>query len=619
MSLHCSRVIALVALLAAGSVTRAQPPAPTAAGEVGLAYFQPDDFRLPKISPGAKSVGFIARTGSTTKLFRLDLASGKIEGVFDPGEGDIENFWWADDSRILIDARGKRGLTYFALNLSDGKTRELKNLARSYIQEVVFRRGSPGVMYFARFNEWSALDLDTGKERLLGRVKGSYEQAVLSAQGEILSEAWMDRAIWHVRWRASAKAPWQEIEGKDSLPAFVPVGLYHDERRILVSAFDQGDTAAVMLLDPTTGERTSLAQRSDRDVGGLLTTTSNSQPYGVRFFGVTEADHAIFVPEIATFLRRLKGALPGENTRFVDSTADGSVRIVANWNTGQPWTYYLYAGGRLAVLNRQREAPPSEALGSTQRFAFTNRDGRQLHGSVVLPPQTSGPCALIIRGPAFVAEAADDTVFYDAETQYLVSRGYAVATFALRGQWGYGRSFADAGKLSLKDRLVGDLEDGVRHLIDRGIADPQRVVLDAGGARALFALYAARPGSPYTALVIRNPRDKPEADDLQWQFDGTRQLFDMYQEVSGVHNAYQLMQSFDPAVTVPKIRVPVMLVGAKVPAVTTIENLLRSNKRDFVRYETSWSDHQQEWPRQWYEMLRAIGDFLDTRLPSAAP
>jgi len=628
MFLRSPCLLAAIAFLSASLFGHAKTAesAPNPNDPVGLAYFQPDDFRQPKISPGGKSVGFIARTGQTTKLFRLDLASGQIAGVFDPGDGDIENFWWCDDSRVFLQAGGKDGTVYFSLNLADGQSRKLKNLSRTPIYRFAFRRGLPGQMLVARFEPrtvlgftWTVVDMDTGKEKTPVKTKGHFDYAVPSATGEILSETWSDIPHWYVQWRTSARAPWQRYDGTNPIPDFYTVDLHVDERQLLVFAYDQGDTSALMLLDPATGKRTLLARRPDRDISRLLTLSSTGRPYGVQFYNVAESDHAIFVPEYAAFLRRLDGVLQGRNTRLIDSSDDGSVRIVANWNSGQPWTYYLYAGGRLALLNRQRETPSPEKMGRTQLFTFTTRDGLQANGSVILPLDGKGPHPLVVRAPAFVAEAADDPSLYDAESQYLVSRGYAVATLALRGQWGYGRSFAAAGKLALKDRLVNDLEDAVRYLVDQGLADQKRIVLDGSGARALFALYTARGDSPFRALVIREPRDTPQAADLDWQFDGTRELYAIYQEVGGVHNAYQLMQTFDPASTIPEIRVPVLLIGRKVTEVTSVENLLRTNKRTFVRQVTEWSSRQQKWPQQTYEVARGVADFLDANLPAPAP
>ncbi|MFI5336786.1 MAG: hypothetical protein ACHQ5A_08380, partial [Opitutales bacterium] len=47
-------------------------------------YFAQPDFFSPVLSPDGANIAFIARQNGHARLFRLNLATGKVAGIFDP-------------------------------------------------------------------------------------------------------------------------------------------------------------------------------------------------------------------------------------------------------------------------------------------------------------------------------------------------------------------------------------------------------------------------------------------------------------------------------------------------------------------------------------------------------
>src|SRR4051812_42799560 len=86
-----------------GSRQAASPPLP---GEV---YFKAPEFTSPAISPDGKNVAFIAQNNGRACLFRLELKTGQVSGLFSAGEGDVETFWWTGSNRVLLAGRGESG------------------------------------------------------------------------------------------------------------------------------------------------------------------------------------------------------------------------------------------------------------------------------------------------------------------------------------------------------------------------------------------------------------------------------------------------------------------------------------------------------------------------------
>ena len=69
---------------------------------------------------------------------------------------------------------------------------------------------------------------------------------------------------------------------------------------------------------------------------------------------------------------------------------------------------------------------------------------------------------------------------YNYFAQFLASRGYAVFQPNFRGSSGYGIGFENAGKKNWGLKMQDDVTDGVKMLIEKGIADPKRICIVGG-------------------------------------------------------------------------------------------------------------------------------------------
>jgi dienelactone hydrolase len=119
---------------------------------------------------------------------------------------------------------------------------------------------------------------------------------------------------------------------------------------------------------------------------------------------------------------------------------------------------------------------------------LTDRGGDRAHGFVVTP-EGPGPFPTLMKvhgGPNWLYK---DT--WTPEVQAFVDHGIAVAMVNYRGSTGYGRTWRDAiiGNIGFPE--VQDTVAGLDHLIDEGIADPERSAIGGwswGGYITLLAL-----------------------------------------------------------------------------------------------------------------------------------
>ncbi|MCG8591947.1 MAG: alpha/beta fold hydrolase [Proteobacteria bacterium] len=270
-----------------------------------------------------------------------------------------------------------------------------------------------------------------------------------------------------------------------------------------------------------------------------------------------------------------------------------------------------------------RELPDLDpsGLGNARFVSYRARDGLEIPAVLTLPassPEGPQPTVVVPHG----GPHARDTLDFDAETQFLASRGYAVLRPNFRGSTGYGRRHLQASFGEWGRAMQQDVADGVSWLVAQGIADPKRIAI----LGASYGGYAALQGSATTPdlyrcaiswagisdlnLLLRQRdmwiRGRPDSRWIgHWLFDRSK------------------LASVSPLKSVERIRVPILLIHGEYDSVV----IPRHSKRMAKALKKAGKKHEYlELPREWHytfqeenRMLayQRIEKFLDSCL--AAP
>ncbi len=237
--------------------------------------------------------------------------------------------------------------------------------------------------------------------------------------------------------------------------------------------------------------------------------------------------------------------------------------------------------GSLTQFKRIRELDPAR-LCPRKPISYTARDGVVIHGYLTLPKGAEGrPVPLVIHphgGPFGVR----DSWGYDAEAQFLASRGYAVLQPNYRGSGGYGREFLDQGRFQWGRAMQDDLTDAVKWAVDWGVADPARVAIYG----ASYGGYAALAGVTLTPELYCCAVNYVGAADLEITFkdrgdDAYLRGSDFSYQREWVGPNAEWRAATSPVNLVERIRVPTLhAYGEKDPRVkidhwTRLEPLLK--------------------------------------------
>lgn len=175
------------------------------------------------------------------------------------------------------------------------------------------------------------------------------------------------------------------------------------------------------------------------------------------------------------------------------------------------------------------------ALQPPELVTLSNRDGLTLHGAVYRPPAQFGPgpyptIVQVYGGPGPQLVANQWLVTANLQIQYLRQQGFLVFRLDNRGSARRGLAFEGALRHRMGTVEVDDQIDGVRWLVEQGLADPERVGVfgwSYGGYMTLMCLAKAPDifkvgvaGAPvtawdgydtgYTERYMGTPQSNPE-------------------------------------------------------------------------------------------------------------
>ncbi|MBQ4810545.1 S9 family peptidase [Pseudoalteromonas luteoviolacea] len=231
------------------------------------------------------------------------------------------------------------------------------------------------------------------------------------------------------------------------------------------------------------------------------------------------------------------------------------------------------------LLNQTPKVDPS-LLGTRKSITYTASDGQQIQAYLTLPREAKTDLPLIVLphgGPWHRDYWGYSSNYFVPFAHFFANRGYAVLQPNFRGSLGFGKRFTMQGERNWGTGLMQqDLTDGVKFLIERGVADPKRI----GIMGASYGGYAALAGTTFT----------PDLYQAAISYVGPSSLITLVESWPEVYRPYlgtwfkavgdpliesdrQDMASRSPINFVDRIKTPLMLIqGANDPRVTQLES-----------------------------------------------
>jgi dipeptidyl aminopeptidase/acylaminoacyl peptidase len=316
---------------------------------------------------------------------------------------------------------------------------------------------------------------------------------------------------------------------------------------------------------------------------------------------------------------------------FVSSNDDEDKYIVRTYGDKSLGDYHLYdkTTDELSYIGDPSPWLEEAYMASMNPIKYQSRDGMTIHGYLTLPAgydmETAKDLPVVVNphgGPW-----ARDTWGFNPEVQFLANRGYAVLQMNFRGSTGFGREFWEASFREWGKKMQDDITDGVNWLVEKGIADEERVAIYG----ASYGGYATLAGLAFTPDLYACGVDYVGVSNL-FTFMGTIPPYwepykkMMYEMVGDPENEADslMLRSASPVFHADKITSPLFVAqGAQDPRVNVDESdqMVAAMKERGVDVEYMVKENEGHGFRNEenrFEFYRAMEEFLATHLKNAA-
>lgn len=290
------------------------------------------------------------------------------------------------------------------------------------------------------------------------------------------------------KWLALAKTSWFE-------DGWSPVSFTDDPEVIIVMGAGSHGTDEARTLNTRTGEFVDTLFSNDTyDARGIVRDPRNRKRIGVVYKEhVTRIDY--FDETFAKLQATIDRALP-DSVNYIRSVSKDLRKIVVH-------SSYPHEPGMLLIWDRDaktmepfgwyNEDLDSDLLAEVQAVEYESDDGTVIPAYLTLP-RVVDPVSLPVVVLPHGGPSSRDGKNYWFLSQFLVSRGYVVLQPNFRGSSGYGDAFREAGRGQWGGKMQEDVDAGARWLVDKGIADPDRICIvgwSYGGYSAAIGLVTA--------------------------------------------------------------------------------------------------------------------------------
>lgn len=590
-----------------------------------------------QLSPDGSYISYMAPYKDRLNVFvrRVDETDEHAIRITNETERSVAGYMWADNQRLLYmkDTAGDENYQLYGVHRDGNDDRAytaFNGVRTSLIDDLEEQQGVVMIGMNKRnpevFDPYR-LNIETGELTLLAENPGNIQGWMTDHDGRLrVATAIVDGVNTQILYRDTEDEPFKPVLTTNFRDVVSFMEFTPDNKEVYAATNLHRDKTILVRMNPATCEELEVLYENERyDIASISYSRKRKKLLSVYCTGHKEPVRHYFDTEEEQLRQRIKAHFPNQRYGIADTDKAEEnylIYVGGDRTRGSYWHYNALTDEAKKIADL---APwiKSDEMNAMHPVCYTTRDGLQIEAYLTLPngltPDTAKQLPIVVNphgGPW-----ARDCWGYSSEVQFLSNRGYAVFQMNFRGSTGYGRHFLEASYKQWGLKMQDDITDGVKWLIEQGIANPNRIAIYGGS----YGGYATLAGLTFTPDLYACGIDYVGVSNL-FTFMQTippywRPMLEMMYEQVGhpEHDADQLAAT-SPALHADKIKVPLFVAqGANDPRVNKAESdqMVEALRQRGVVVEYMVKDneghgfHNQE---NRFDFYRAMERFLKAHL-----
>lgn len=468
-------------------------------------YKVADYFAKPKsssfqLSPNGKYMSYMEKADDgKNHVYVKDVKTGDVKRAIEEKDELIKGYGWINDERLLfmMDNGGNENFHIYATNLDGSNTKDLtpfdgvKAQVQSMLREqkdyiiVLMNKNNPQIFEPFKLNV------------LTGELEQLYENTNVAEpiqgydfdkDGELRAYSKMVNGVEMQlfykdlatgKFNLLKQMRWDDGFG---IMSFNYASKNRDEAYVVTNL--DGDRTRIVLYDlKANKEIKEIFSNPTFDVSDCH--LSKKRNYEIDYFAFNGEKYNI-IPVSSTYKKMhklMEAEFKGKQFYVVDYDDNETTFLIYVQSDKLYGTYYQLDANtqKIKFLYDLMPQLKEEDMAEMRPIRFTSRDGLTIYGYITLPKAAlEGKKVPLVVNPHGGPQGIRDEWGFNPETQLFASRGYATLQVNFRISGGYGKEFLRAGFKQIGRKLMDDVEDGVKYVVEQGWVDPAKIAIYGG-------------------------------------------------------------------------------------------------------------------------------------------
>lgn len=593
-------------------------------------FFKDPEKAAYRISPNGQMIIFRAPHMGRMNVFVQKLGDTTATPITHETERSIYNAFWESDDRIIYtkDIGGNENMHVLSVKPDgsgltdhtpfDNTRAEVVDILEERPDELLIQHNQRNPQVFDVY----LLNTATNQMVMVAENPGNITGWVTDHDGKIRAAVTSDGVNTSLLYRENEKDKFKTVITTSFKESLTPALFTFDNNNLYCLSNLGRDKAALVEFDPKSAKEVKVIyEHPDVDITGI-DYSKLRKVLTVVYFETDKLQKHFLDAESEQIDNKIKTEIPDYIFNINNKSRDETRLLVYVTSDRYFGGYYLYdvKSGDFSKLADFKPWLKEQDMAEMKPVSYESRDGLTIHGYLTLPKGVKAEKLPVIVNPHGGPWARDSWGF-NPEIQFLANRGYAVFQMNFRGSTGYGREFWESSFKQWGRTMQDDITDGVKWLINEGIADSSRIAI-YGASYGGYATLAGITLTPelYCCAVdyvgVANMFTFMQTVPPYWE--PLKQMF--YEMVGDPVKDSLMLAEVSPVFHADRIRCPLFVAqGANDPRVNVNESnqMVEALKNRGINVEYMVKDNEGHGfynQENQFDFYRAMEKFLATHM-----